>query len=282
MKRRLFAFLAVAVILVMTAMASYAAPVTYPLYKEYFPKSIVFDGGVVQDNWSNTNYNRYSQTVCASCGQIVWYNLVCVGKGDRRSEIIDDVFCFSGYDNAESDVSVLSLINDTSIGCVVTQGKGIYSNCDYLYMNGNTYIYFHHEMATNSYAPPCYGAVIDGESDVGIRIKGNIFDSLGDMAMYAFRLTCVSVIYDLAYYSGADATYNDGYKNGYYQGIIRGQEDAKILSDFDGFFDGLFSGFAGFISPILDIGIGSFTVYNVLQLLLTVYLVLALIKIMKG
>ena len=93
---------------------------------------------------------------------------------------------------------------------------------------------------------------------------------------------------------GTDAmksSYEQGYKKGkidginiarpeaYNQGYIDGQATNEIVGNT---IEGFFSGLTNFFGPFLSIGIGGFTLFNLLGILFTTFVVLIILKIIRG
>lgn len=283
MKKRLFALFAVAVVFLTTAICVFALPCEYPSYYKYFENDLRYYGGRPQDDYT-VSEQAYASTVCAYCGQTVYYNLIVRSPRYMSAQTVyGDIFIVSSYNNRDVDRNVLATINDTSKGCVVTLGKDIISNCDVMSKGDYLYLYVHRDtMRTSASTTPLFGAVIKHDSIIGERISNNIPINIGDNASYALRLSCTSLIYDLVYYEADGNSYDEGYKYGYYNGVIRGQNDAHILGDIDGFFDGFFRGVSTFFQPILSLGVGEFTIGNFLEIILSLYLVMVVIKIIRS
>lgn len=285
MKRRLFCIFAVAVIVLSMAVVSFAEmPNTTPQYVREFSNSILASGGQTQEGYTSNYRNVWTSFTCPYCGQSCSRQIQFSASQPYNGHFYLTSFynTFWQGDGSSQANAFSGIINNTSSGCVYNKGIGIYKYCDYYLSNGRYTYYVHYNMNTVAVQSPYYTSIIDKDSVIGERLVNGAQDNLAVSSNVALSLTMVSPLYDLYAIGDVSGSYNDGYINGFYNGKIQGQEDAEVLKDFEGFFNGLFRGFGAFIDPVLDIGIGKFTVYNVVQLLLTVYLVLGLLKIIRG
>lgn len=285
MKRRLFCIFAVAVIVLSMAVSSFAEmPNTTPQYVREFSSSILASGGQNQDVYTSNYRNVWTSFTCPYCGQSCSRQIQFTTSQPYNGHFYVTSFynTFWQGDGSSQANAFSGIINDTSSGCVYNKGIGIYKYCDYYLSNGRYTYYVHYNMNTYAIQSPYYTSIIDKDSVIGERLVNGAQDNLAVSTNVALSLTMVSPLYDLYAIGDTSGSYKDGYRNGFYNGVVRGQNDANVLNDFEGFFNGLFRGFGAFIDPFLDIGIGKFTVYNVVQLLLTVYLVLGLLKIIRG
>lgn len=80
--------------------------------------------------------------------------------------------------------------------------------------------------------------------------------------------------------SGDAQRYDEGYKEGYKTGFGRGQDESNF--DFVRLFDGIFGGFSDFLQPVLNIGIGNITIASMVALVGLVFVVLLIVKIVRG
>lgn len=81
--------------------------------------------------------------------------------------------------------------------------------------------------------------------------------------------------YDKGYQEGSEATYSEAYNLGY----ARGQNTENIVGNA---LSGFFTGMQNFFFPFLQIGIGSFTLSNLLGIIATVFIVIIILKIVRG
>ena len=285
MKRRLFCSIAVAVIVLTMAVTAFASmPNTTPQYVREFASSILASGGQQQEQYTDSYRNVWVSYTCPDCGQPCSRQVQFTASQPYYGHFYVTSFynTFWQGDGSTQANAFSGIINNTAEGCVYRKGIGIYKYCDYVNVNGRYSYYVHYTMNQVSIQSPYYTSIINKDSVIGERLVNGAQDNLAVSANTALSLTMVSPLYDLYAVGDVSGSYASGYKNGFYNGKIQGQEDAYVLNDFEGFFNGIFRGFGAFIDPVLDIGIGRFTVYNVVQLLLTVYLVLSLIKIVRG
>lgn len=81
--------------------------------------------------------------------------------------------------------------------------------------------------------------------------------------------------YNKGYDDGVNATYSDAYNLGFQ----RGQNTDSIVGYAIG---GFFEGMQGFFGPFLSIGVGSFTLANLLGILVIAFIVIIIVKVVRG
>lgn len=285
MKRRLFCVIAVAVIVLTMAVTVFAEmPNTTPQYVREFSSSILASSGQTQEQYTDSYRNVWTSYTCPDCGQTCSRQVQFSASQPYNGHFFVTSFYNTFWQgNGSTQANAFSgIINNTSEGCAYTKGIGTYNYCDYVRISGRYYYYVHYSMNQVAVQSPYYTSIIDKDSFIGERLINGAIDNLAVSTNVALSLTMVSPLYDLYAVGDTSGAYADGYRNGYYNGVIRGQEDSAVLNDFGGFFDGLFSGTATFFEPFLEMGIGAFTVQNIIELALTVYLALIILKIIRG
>lgn len=285
MKKRLLALMFVAVIFSITAIGSFASPITTPCYDRYFSEDLKIKRGQAQDVYVGAS-NKWILYTCPSCGQSTWKNNVL--QDVRNNDVVEgDIFVFADYNTywigyGTGRMCRMGAVNDTSQGCVVTRGKGVWNNVD---IASDGYVYVHRAydtMSTTAYDTPTFGAIINGTSALGQRLTENLENNEGAMANGALRLNVTNFAYDLVYISGSNSAYADAYQHGFYEGKIQGQEDAQVLLDISDVLNGVFGGIGSFFDPILDLGVFGITVQGIIELMLSLYLALLIIRIIRG
>lgn len=285
MKRRLFCIFAVAVIVLSMAVVSFAEmPNINPQYVREFSNSILTSGGQSQETYTINPRNVWTTFTCPYCGQTCSRQVQFTSSRPYNGHFYVTSFynTFWQGDGTVQANAFSGIINDTSSGCVYNKGIGIYKYCDYYLSDGRYTYYVHYNMNTYAIQSPYYTSIIDKDSVIGERLINGAQDNLAVSANVALSLTMVSPLYDLYSIGDTSGAYNDGYRRGFYNGKIQGQEDAQVLNDLSDVFDGIFRGLGSFFAPVLGIGINGITVQSILELMITIYLAMMIIRIVRG
>lgn len=314
MKKRLLVFLLTALLIMSMAVSVFASPNVQPDYVRYLTNNLFTAGGINQDS-APSPYGSYEAYICPYCGRTCYVSYVMRytwGTNDFNFQrIYNGVYLYAGYSEPIANETTFSIINNTMLygNCVVNRGLNIYANVDViLYSRTNqVHIYTHAPIYAGVYDEPKFGAVFYGDTDVGSVLRNAINSALTStnnntdlqniLSIYAVRLNSVSLLepyimgenfdgYLLGYQDGLEQGdydgYNRGYQNGYNSGRINGQSDAVIFDSFGSIFDDIFSGLGGFFESFFDIGIGEVTIGNMLSLCVTAFIIMLVVKIIRG
>lgn len=86
--------------------------------------------------------------------------------------------------------------------------------------------------------------------------------------------------FDKGYIDGEKVGNETGYKNGFQHGTVKGQNMTDFT--FSDLFDGLFESFGEFIEPFMSMGINDITIGSVISLVGVSWLLMLIIKIIRG